>query len=122
MCSGPWADRSGCGAPPGTEPDLLDDAWWQTDDFWKYALYAAVAYNRAAARPADVTVRQARQDLPRVRTTRRHNTIVAQPGKDRTHPFIAEHNGGTARDYQARSTWPAAWKSGSRAAPLPLRQ
>ncbi|HET6190774.1 MAG TPA: hypothetical protein VFE59_27710 [Trebonia sp.] len=26
----------------GTEPDLLDEvAWWQTDDFWQYALFAA---------------------------------------------------------------------------------
>ena len=34
----------------GTEPDLLDEvAWWQTDDFWQYALFAAVAYIRAAA-------------------------------------------------------------------------
>jgi hypothetical protein len=34
----------------GTDPDLLDEvAWWQTDDFWQYALYATVAYIRAAA-------------------------------------------------------------------------
>jgi hypothetical protein len=34
----------------GTEPDLLDEvAWWQADDFWQYAMYAAVAYIRAAA-------------------------------------------------------------------------
>ena len=34
----------------GTEPDLLDEvAWWQTDDFWQYALFATVAYLRAAA-------------------------------------------------------------------------
>jgi hypothetical protein len=27
------------------EADLLDEtAWWQTDDFWQYALFAAVAY------------------------------------------------------------------------------
>jgi hypothetical protein len=26
----------------GTEPDLLDEvAWWQADDFWQYALFAA---------------------------------------------------------------------------------
>ncbi len=32
----------------GTEPDLLDEvAWWQTDDFWQYALFAAVAGGRA---------------------------------------------------------------------------
>jgi hypothetical protein len=34
----------------GTEPDLLDEvAWWQADDFRQYALFAAVAYIRAAA-------------------------------------------------------------------------
>ena len=43
----------------GTEPDLLDEvAWWQADDFWQYALFAAVAYIRAG-----VPVRQACQDL-----------------------------------------------------------
>ena len=48
----------------GTEPDLLDEAAaWQTDDFWQYATYAAVAYIRAAASRAGVPVRQACQDL-----------------------------------------------------------
>ena len=48
----------------GTEPDLLDEvAWWQTDDFWQYGLFAAVAYIRAAASRADVPVRQACHDL-----------------------------------------------------------
>jgi hypothetical protein len=48
----------------GTEPDLLDEvARWQTDDFWQYALFAAVAYIRATASRAGVPVRQARQDL-----------------------------------------------------------
>ena len=48
----------------GTEPDLLDEiTWWQTDHFWQYALYAAVAYIRAAASRAGVPVRQACQDL-----------------------------------------------------------
>ena len=48
----------------GTEPDLLDEvAWWQTDDFWQSALFAAVAYIRAAASRAGVPVRQACQDL-----------------------------------------------------------
>jgi hypothetical protein len=43
----------------GTEPDLLDEvAWWHTDDFWQYALYAAVAYIRAAAERAGVPTRQ----------------------------------------------------------------
>jgi hypothetical protein len=48
----------------GAEPDLLDEvAWWQTDDFWQYALYAAVAYIRAAANRAGVPVRWACQEL-----------------------------------------------------------
>lgn len=48
----------------GAEPDLLDEvAWWQTDDFWQYALYAAVGYIRAAASRAGVPVRQVCQEL-----------------------------------------------------------
>ncbi len=48
----------------GTEPDLLDEvAWWQTDDFWQYALWAAVAYIRAAASRAGVPVRRVCQEL-----------------------------------------------------------
>jgi hypothetical protein len=50
----------------GTEPDLLDEvAWWQSDDFWQYALFGAVAYIRAAASRAGVPVRQACQELAR---------------------------------------------------------
>ena len=50
----------------GAEPDLLDKvAWWQTDDFWQYALYAAVAYIRAAANRAGVPARRACQELTR---------------------------------------------------------
>ena len=48
----------------GTEPDLLDEfASWQTDDFWQYAAYAAVAYIRAAASQAGVPVPQACREL-----------------------------------------------------------
>jgi hypothetical protein len=48
----------------GSEPDLLEEVtWWQADDFWQYAMYAAVAYIRAAASRAGVPVRQACQDL-----------------------------------------------------------
>jgi hypothetical protein len=48
----------------GTDPDLLDEAArWRTDDFWGYALYAAVAYVRAAASRAGVPVAQACQEL-----------------------------------------------------------
>ena len=50
----------------GAEPDLLDEvAWWQTDDFWQYALYAAIAYIRAAANRAGVPARLACQELTR---------------------------------------------------------
>jgi hypothetical protein len=43
----------------GAEPNLLDEViWWQSDDFWQYALLAAVAYMRAAADRAGVPVRQ----------------------------------------------------------------
>src|ERR1700747_1663762 len=49
----------------GTEPDLLDEvAWWQTDDFWQYALFAAIAYIRAAASRAGVPVSLARRPSP----------------------------------------------------------
>jgi hypothetical protein len=48
----------------GAEPDLLDEvAWWQTDDFWQYALFAAVGYIRAAADRAGVPVRRVCQEL-----------------------------------------------------------
>jgi hypothetical protein len=48
----------------GTEPDLLDEvAWWQTDDFWEYAFYAAIAYIRAAAHRGGAPVAQICQEL-----------------------------------------------------------
>jgi hypothetical protein len=48
----------------GTEPDLLDEVvWWQADDFWQYALLAAVACIRAAADRAGVPVRQVCEEL-----------------------------------------------------------
>jgi hypothetical protein len=41
----------------GVEVDLLDEvAWWQSDDFWRYATFAAIAYIRAVADRADVAV------------------------------------------------------------------
>lgn len=48
----------------GTEPDLLDEiARWQTDDFWRYALFVTVAYIPAAASRADAPVPQICQEL-----------------------------------------------------------
>ena len=47
------------------QPDLLDEAVWrQTDDFWQYAMFAAIAYIRVAADRAGVPVRQVCQELP----------------------------------------------------------
>ena len=41
----------------GLEPDLLDEvSWWRTDDFWRYALLAAVALIRAAAQQRGIPV------------------------------------------------------------------
>ncbi len=49
----------------GAEPVLLDEAvWWQTDDFWQYALFAEVADIRAAASRAGVAVPQAAGTWP----------------------------------------------------------
>jgi len=63
----------------GTEPDLLEEvAWWQSDDFWEYALYAAAAYIRAAASQAGVPGRQACQDLA-PQGHPRHNTHYRGP-------------------------------------------
>jgi hypothetical protein len=41
----------------GVEVDLPDEVvWWQTDDFWRYAACAAIAYVRIAADRAGVAV------------------------------------------------------------------
>jgi hypothetical protein len=51
----------------GAEADLLDEViWWQTDDFWQYALFAAVSYIRIIADRAGVPVRQVCQELTRL--------------------------------------------------------
>jgi hypothetical protein len=54
----------------GVEPDLLDEViWWQTDDFWQYALFAAVAYIRIAADRAGASVPEVCQGLAQRRRT-----------------------------------------------------
>jgi hypothetical protein len=59
-----YAVLAAAGVHGGIEPDLLDDvASWQADDFWQYAMYAAITYIRAAASRAGLPVRQACQDL-----------------------------------------------------------
>jgi hypothetical protein len=48
----------------GVEVDLLDEvAWWQTDDFWRYAAHAAVGYIRAVADRAGVSASEVSRRL-----------------------------------------------------------
>ena len=48
----------------GLEPDLLDEvAWWRADDYWRYALYAAIALIRAGAERQGVTIAQMVEQL-----------------------------------------------------------
>jgi hypothetical protein len=73
----------------GAEPDLLGEVtWWQTDDFWQYALWAAVAYIRAAASRAGVPVRAVCQELAQ------HARIAAWMNP---HPVPADEPGSRGR-------------------------
>jgi hypothetical protein len=48
----------------GLEPDLLDEViWWHADDYWRYALYAAVALIRACADHEAIPVAQLVEQL-----------------------------------------------------------
>ena len=48
----------------GLEPDLLDEVvWWRNDDYWRYALYAAVALIRVSAERQSVSVTRLVQQL-----------------------------------------------------------
>ena len=48
----------------GLEPDLLDEvAWWHADDYWRYALFAAVALIWAGAERQSVTIAQMVEQL-----------------------------------------------------------
>ncbi|HVV38675.1 MAG TPA: hypothetical protein VHC63_18855 [Acidimicrobiales bacterium] len=48
----------------GVELDLLDEViWWQTDDLWYYALCACVAWIRAAADRAGLSIKIACERL-----------------------------------------------------------
>src|ERR1700757_4669724 len=86
----------------GTEPDLLDEvAWWQTDDFWQYALFAAVAYIRAAAKRASVPVRLACQQSAQRPSSPRHNYHFWRAVDGGRRIAITTPNGGSARSYQA---------------------
>ena len=48
----------------GLEPDLLDEViWWHADDYWRYALYAAVALIREGADRQAIPVAQLVEQL-----------------------------------------------------------
>ena len=47
----------------GLEPDLLDEIRFWNDDFWRYALYAAIALIRAAAIKTNQPVSQLARQL-----------------------------------------------------------
>jgi hypothetical protein len=52
-----YAVLTAAAARGGLEPDLLDEvSWWQTDDFWRYGLAAAVAIIRSCADRVNATV------------------------------------------------------------------
>ena len=52
----------------GLEPDLLGEVvWWHTDNYWQYALLAAVALIRATADRKGVSVSEFAQQLARHR-------------------------------------------------------
>lgn len=59
-----FAILASAAARGGIQPDLLDEvAWWQADDFWWYALAAAVAVIRACADRMSLSVRGFVQQL-----------------------------------------------------------
>ena len=48
----------------GLEPYLLDEvAWWPADDYWRYAMFAAVALIRAGAESRGVSIAQMVEQL-----------------------------------------------------------
>jgi hypothetical protein len=94
----------------GAEPDLLDEvAWWQTDDFWQYAIYAAIA--TSAPPPTAPECRRAwhARNSPSARPGRPADPLVHdlqfRQQKDpicavtgSAHPgHTADQNGGSAR-------------------------
>jgi hypothetical protein len=69
----------------GIEPDLLDEVvWWQTDDFWWFALAAAVAVIRGCAGRLGKSVPAFAGGL-----AERHGVAHADPGPT-TPPAVAE--------------------------------
>lgn len=50
----------------GIQPDLLGETAWRTDDYWRYALFAAVAVIRACAARLGISVHEFVERLARL--------------------------------------------------------
>ncbi len=61
----------------GLEADLLDEVRFWNDDFWRYALYAAIALIRAAATNTSRPVAELARQLAEL-----HNLALAYPAND----------------------------------------
>ena len=82
----------------GTEPDLLDEvAWWQADDFWQYALFAAVAYIRAAASRGACRCARHVRTSPSALATRRRNEQFGTLPKRSSDGAAGDHRRDCAR-------------------------
>lgn len=61
-----YAILSSASVRGGLEPDLLDEVvWWGTDDYWRYALLAAVALIRATTERKGMPVGDLVEELAR---------------------------------------------------------
>jgi hypothetical protein len=119
----PVCSAGRCGTPWRSEPDLLDEvAWWQSDDFWQYGLFAAVGYIRAAASRARVPVRQACRTWLGALATQRSNGQFRRLWKRSSDGGAADHNGYACAS-SARGGSGASWAQriagGVTAPPLP---
>ncbi len=58
-----FAVMSSAGLRGGLDPDLLDEVAYRNDDYWRYALFAAVALIRASAAKTNQTVAELAEQL-----------------------------------------------------------
>ena len=61
-----YAILAGAAFRGGIKPDLLNDTAWRTDDYWRYALLAAVAVIRACAVRLEISVGEFVERLARL--------------------------------------------------------
>jgi hypothetical protein len=68
-----YALLTGASLRGGLDPDLLDEViWWNSDDYWRYALFAVVAVIRAGAQRQGVPVARIMEQL-----AERHGVTLA---------------------------------------------